>query len=358
MLGAPSSDALVSSVPPFDFQTQLSGDGHYLFIRSDGLLAPGTDYRVRVHGNWAAPPAAGGFDNTLRFRTAPPEHGGKLPLSVGSRRVGALELSRLALPLPSLLPSVNQIGFDSYDLIAGTLAKGGGHVLLWVIAARTGKNGVPQADPKGNFAFPLSGTYRGDEVLLNASQVNLQFSFGPVPIRSLDFRGELGSDGRFAPGASVYGQVSCASVPNYSVYLYVAGVCNPGDTLASYGTFLSDGYDKHGSANLKPKGVRVGDVTLQAPSAVADGEAVAQLRLDKGTRYRAGKHMASILLVDADTGEPVSLDYRALTAPVTDAKGNISEVHLRIPVGTLLPPHLRAYVIGDVYPLAVGDLAG
>ena len=39
------------------------------------------------------------------------------------RRVGAIELSRLALPLPSLLPSVNQIGFDSYDLIAGTLAR-------------------------------------------------------------------------------------------------------------------------------------------------------------------------------------------------------------------------------------------
>ena len=112
--------------------------------------------------------------------------------------MGALELSRLALPLPSLLPSVNQIGFDSYDLIAGTLAKGGGHVLLWVIAARPGRNGVPQADPTGNFAFPLSGTYRGDEVLLNASQVNLQFSFGPVPIRSLDFRGELGSDGEGA----------------------------------------------------------------------------------------------------------------------------------------------------------------
>ena len=87
MLGAPSSDSLVSSDPPFDFQTQLSGDGHYLFIRPDGLLDPDTDYRVRVHGNWAAPPDAGGFDNTLRFHTAA-AGGGKLPLSVGSKRVG------------------------------------------------------------------------------------------------------------------------------------------------------------------------------------------------------------------------------------------------------------------------------
>ena len=77
--------------------------------------------------------------------------------------------------------------------------------------------------------------------MLNASRLDLQFSFGPVPVRSLDFRGRLQPDGRFTPGASVYGQVTCASVPNYSAYLYIAGVCNPDDTLASFGTFLSDG---------------------------------------------------------------------------------------------------------------------
>ncbi len=361
MLGVPSSDALVSADPPFPLQTELSGDGRYLFIRPDGFLDPARDYRVRVHGNWAAPPAAGGFDSTLQFRTARAD-GGDLPLKVGRKRVGALELSRLALPLPSLLPSVNQIGFDSYDLIAGTLAKtkpgpdGVGRILLWVVGARTKANGVPSVDPHGNFAFALAGSYRGDEVLLNASQVNLQFSFGPVPIRSLDFRGELGSDGRFAPGASVYGQVSCASVPNYSVYLYIAGVCNPDDTLASYGTFLSDGYDRRGSANQKPKGVHAGELSLRAPTAIADGEATAQLDLDRGARFRAGRHLASILLVDADTGEPVSLDYRTLTTPVTDERGNVRDVHLRIPAGTSLPARLRAYVIADVYPLAVRDV--
>jgi hypothetical protein len=55
----------------------------------------------------------------------------------------------------------------------------------------------------------------------------------------------------------------------------------------------------------------------------------------------------------------VSLDYRNLTAPVTDAKGNITEVHLRIPAGTTLPAHLEAYVIADVFPLAArGVVAG
>jgi outer membrane protein assembly factor BamB len=362
MLGLPSSDALVSSEPPFDFQTQLSGDGHYLFIRPGGFLEPGTDYRVRLQGQWAGGADAGAFDDTLKFRTATLSRGGELPLAVGRERVGALELSRLALPLPSLLPSVNQIGFDSYDLIAGTLARtkpgpdGVGEVLMWVVGARRNQRGVPVADPAGNFAFALAGSYRGDLVLLNASRLDLQFSFGPVPIRSLDFRGRLADDGRFAPGASLYGQVSCAAVPNYSFYLYAAGVCNPSDTLAAYGTFLSDGYDRRGRANLRPSGVRAGDVTLRPPSSTADGEAIARLELRPGARFRSGGHLASILLVDGASGSPVSLDYRTLTRPATDEQGNVREIHLTIPAGTELPARLRAYVIADVFPLGVREL--
>ncbi len=42
MVPAPDSDALVQASPRFGFQTQLSGDGHFLFIRPDGFLRPGT----------------------------------------------------------------------------------------------------------------------------------------------------------------------------------------------------------------------------------------------------------------------------------------------------------------------------
>ena len=350
-------DSIVHADPPFDFQTELSGDGQYLFIRPDGFLAPNTDYRVRLSGGWKAGTEAGGFDNTLRFRTDG-SRGRTVPLRVGAREVGALEISRLALPLPSLLPSVNQIGFDSYDLIAGTLKRtkpgpdGVGRILMWVVAAQHGNGGGAKADPNGGFAFPLYGTYKRDQVALNASQVSLQFSFGAVPLRSLDFRGSLAADGSFRPGASLYGQVTCADVPNYSSQLRIAGVCNASDTLASYGTFLSDAYGR-GGANQKPAGVRSAGVTLTPPTATTDGEAVATLSLAPGARFRAGKHLASILLVDPQTGAPVSLDYRTLTSPVTDAQGNIVGARLRIPAGTALPAAVRAYTIADVFPLGV-----
>jgi hypothetical protein len=351
---ASDSDELVHATPNFRFHTQLSGDGQFLFIRPERSLKPGTRYRIRVAGDWAAASDSGQFDTTIRFRTEPAR--GRLPLAVGKRRVGALTISRLALPLPSLLPSVNQIGFDSYDLIAGTLRKskpnanGVGRILMWVVGAR--KAGAKSfADPRGNFAFPLEGTYRGDQVMLNASQVNLQFSFGPVPLRSLDFRGRLGADGRFGAGASLYGQVTCAEVPNYSFYLYVAGVCNPSDTLAASGTFLGDRYS-NGPANRRPAGVSVSSLSLTRPSAGVDGEATATLRVARGASYPAARHLGSILLVDASTGKPVSLDYRSLTTNTKGPSGNLRRVELAIPEGTELPARLRAYAIADVFPLA------
>ena len=61
-------------------------------------------------------------------------------------------MRRLAIPLPPFLPSVNQIGFDSYDWIVGTLeitppdASGEGTALFWIVGARRGRGGVPVAE--------------------------------------------------------------------------------------------------------------------------------------------------------------------------------------------------------------------
>ncbi len=350
----------VKSKPSFNFTTELSGDGHYLFIRPDGILKPDTDYKVSIGGVWTGDGANGTFSKTLHYVTEPLRHKHTAP-AIPSGTVQAIELSRLALPEPSLLPSVNQIGFDSYDLIAGLIdtepAKPGPvHRLMWVIGGRKTKNGATKADPTAGFAFPLYGTYNHNQVELNTSQVSLQFSFGPVPLRSMDFRGATKVDGSFTAGASLFGQVTCADVPNYSAQLRIAGVCNQSDTLAAYGTFLSDGYES-GGANAKPEGVYAKEVQFTAPTAGADGAAVASLRLRRGTRYRAAGHLVSILLVDDATLAPVNLDYRTLTSQVVDGAGNVTGARLRIPAGTQLPASVRAYTIADVYPLGSSTVA-
>ena len=52
---------------------------------------------------------------------------------------------------------------------------------------------------------------------------------------------------------------------------------------------------------------------------------------------RAGRHSLALLLTDADTGAPVSLDYRKALSTRTDRRGNLTGVALRLPAGTALP---------------------
>ena len=140
--------------------------------------------------------------------------------------------------------------------------------------------------------------------------------------------GQLAADGGFRPGASLYGRVTCADVPNYSAQLRIAGVCNADDTLAAYGTFLGHAYGRGGDANRRPTGVSAGPVTVRAPTATTDGEAVAQISLRRGVRYPAAKHLVSILLLDAETGAPVALDYRSYFA--NQGYGTVNHIALSL----------------------------
>jgi hypothetical protein len=197
-----SAEDLVSVKPPFPFTAQLSGDGHFLHVLPTGFLTPGAKYSLRFSGNWAGEGVpvgntnagatkSGTFDDEIRVR-ANEARLRRPPLSVSHRRVSALRLSRLAVPLPPLLPSVNQIGFDSYDWIAGALEMskphhGKGRMLLWIVGSRK-HGGKLVADPNSDFAFPLVGRYDHDSVVLSQRDLTLTFSFGDVPIDLIEFR--------------------------------------------------------------------------------------------------------------------------------------------------------------------------
>ena len=354
---------VVSVSPRFAFSVQESGDGHFLYVVPRDLLRPGTTYRLRIAGAYTdngdrmgnfdpAGPPAGRFDQTIIVRTAPAT--GRLPLSVRRDRVTAMTISRLAVPMPAFLPSVNQIGFDSYDWIASTIARTRSQVLLWVIGAFKDARGVERVDPHSAFAFPLIGRYAGRSLTLSSPNVNLQFSFGSVPLRRFDVRGELRPDLSFAPGVSMYAETVCATVPNYGPELAFTGICNPTGIMAASGTLLSRRYD--GTASVRPAGVRVRSLRIVAPTWAAPGSVDA--RLVGPNVPSAALHVAAILLTDAATGNPVTLDYRADTSVSVDPRGRIAAVHLILPAATPLPARLRAHVILDAFPVATRVVAG
>ena len=154
---------------------------------------------MRVAGRWGANGARvanyttpgtwtryGSFSDTFSFTTAP--FGGSLPLHLDRDRVTAFRLRRLAVPLPSFLTSVNQIGFDSYVLLVGAVAvsppdsSGRGRVLLWAMQAHKGAHGVYVADPHGTLVFPLAGYYRGSADLGLSGAINVVLSVPALPL--------------------------------------------------------------------------------------------------------------------------------------------------------------------------------
>ena len=361
---------IVKTKPRFAFDAELSGDGHYVHVVPKGFLRPGRSYRVRIAGDYASggravantregQTRAGRFGSTIRFRTARSE--GPLPLAIGRDHVSAMSLTRLAVPLPPMLPSLNQIGFDFYDLIASTIhrsrpdARGEGRLLMWVVAARRDARGVPVADPGGTLAFPLAGRYRRDSLIVTARDVNLTFTFGDVPLRRFEFRGQLGRD-LVMRGPSIYGEVTCRDVPVYGDALGLTGLCNRDGTLVTTGTYLTRAYDRRGRANRRPSGVRVTGVDLARPTATADGLARARFALSPGRRFRAAAHLTTVLLTDARTGLPVSVDYRKESTSVAAPNGDLAETRVRIPAGTRVPARVRAHVIADAFPLASREL--
>ena len=334
-----SAPPTVTADPPFDFTAQPSGDGHFLHIVPTGFLPPGRTFRLHVEGAWSGDGRSGAVDDTIQFRTARAGKPGP-PLREGD----AFRLSRLAVPLPPILPSLNQIGFDSYDMVVGALDVSPGKVLLWAVSTKG-----DAADRRGAFAFPLQGRYRDDSLLLSQRGLSLTFSFGDVPLRRFDLRMQMGAD-RKARGASLTAEVYCPEVPVYGPALVAIGLCNKDAILPSSGTFITGPY--RGPANKRPKGVRLTSLALQRPTASTHGTAVARLG---GAPLQANRHAAAILLTDAASGAVVSLDYRkAISLKVRD--GSIREVRLRIPAGTNLPGRIRAYVITDVIPLAEREL--
>jgi outer membrane protein assembly factor BamB len=348
---------VVSARPRFAFTVQESGDGHYLYVLPTSTLAPGTAYRLRVAGAYTNNGAnmgnfnpggtvAGRFAQTLTLHTA--RAGGGAPLRVGPRAVSAMTITRLSVAMPAFLPSVNQIGFDSYDWIATTIARTRHTVLMWVIGARRDAHGHDAVDPHSAFGFPLFGRLSGRSLILSSPGVPLQFSFGPVPLRRFELAGTLRPGPAFVPAASLYADTVCATVPHYGPELLFTGICNPSGVLAASGTFDSAPY--HGPAARRPAGVRVSGLVLTPPSSTAPGGVTARLA---GSRLpSAAGHVAAILLTDASTGQPVAVQPRSATTLRRDARGRIVAVHLALPAGTALPAFgLRYYVMVDGFPI-------
>ncbi len=367
-LGCPRDALIVTAQPDFPMAVDHSADGRYIYIRPAGFLNSRTSYTLTVKGNYytgglrlgnltIGGNSTGQFANTFKF-SVDNLAGSQLPLAIDSHQTSALEWTRLAAPIPPMLPSLNQIGFDYIDWIVGTIVKtppdaqGQGKVILWAIGAKRDDQGNLVVDPTSDFTFPLAGQYQNNAFVLSNQNFKMAITGINIPFNSFQVRGVLGSDGIVKPGASLFADTQALSIPKFGPYLVVAGLANNiYQKLLVSGTYITRPYPAGGPANQAPDGIQVQSLDFKAPTSSEDGWVIASFLLQPGKRYPVNAPRGGILLVDPSTTDVVYMNYHDNLTSHVDADGNLASVELKLPRGMVLPQQLKAYVILDVFPV-------
>jgi len=366
-IGCPSDALVVTSDPQFPFSVDHSADGRFIFIRPAGFLSPGQAYNLSVKGKYYTGGLrlgnmtfggnqVGTFAGQFTFR-AQASQAAQPPLSVSANQVSAIEWTRLAAPLPPMLPSLNQIGFDYMDWILGTIAitppgaENQGKFILWAIGGVRTPDGALAVEPGSDFSLPLNGRYQNDDFILTNQNFKLAITGINIPFNLFELRGRLGPDRVVSPGATAWGDTQVLSIPTFGPYLVAAGLANNWyQKMLVSGTYITRPYPDNGPANQHPAGITVTNLDYQAPTAKADGWVQADFKLEAGASYPLSAHQPGILLIDPAATEAVYLDYHTNLSGQADAQGNLKSVRLIIPKGARLPQDLQAVVMLDVFP--------
>ena len=254
------------------------------------------------------------------------------------------EISRLSCPSPTMLPSYNQIGFDSLHYLAGLVEDCGPHAILWVVPGRldeaTGKTIV---NPDLKDVYVLNMAYdNGLLTLYNYDGFMLSF------VGSWDMPFELyrvatkvnPQTGQVMKTGALNAVAQCDKIKLYGKFLKLMGmsdiktglmhICG-GLNLDLWNAGPVTGPSIEGSVDLK----------------ISSTTAVASL---SNCRLKRKDHVFGILLINARTNQHIAANYARKTIVETDTQGYATAIILKYDE-IALSGNIRAYVMVDTYPV-------
>lgn len=349
--------------PPVDVTFDVAGDGKFVTVTPTSAFAAGADGKVRVsieasflvdldrQGLKLSGGKKGGEASASWTFSLAKAATSTLPLPVpraAGEPTAVWEVSRLALPLPTILPSYNQIGFDSLHYLVGLVELSGASGVAWMVGAKLaeGENKTV-IDPATKALMPLAVRWdEGALTLTNDDGVSVEVTNAVIPFRTFRIAASLDASGDAAGPARISGSTICKGVPFYGPFLQTLGLCNPQtDVLSVFGGSILKRYE--GGSASAPAGV--GSVELSATSTEVSATFA-------GSSLKLAEHVAALLVVDAASGRPVTLDYGLSTTRAAAADGTLARV--AVPwKGATIPASSRVYAVIDATPVAVATLA-
>jgi outer membrane protein assembly factor BamB len=344
-------------------RVDVSADGRFLtIVPGESWAGPaGGTLRIVLRGSYRIAPwrfglkAFGGkeggrFEQRFSLAVAP-RAPATMPYRV-PRQPGdpatAFEIGRLSAPNPTMLPSWNQIGFDSIRYLGGLVEGSGNHALLWMVGGRhDGATGRAVVDPANGARFALALDWDdGLLTLRNDDGFRLDFNGSwAMPYQRYRIATRAAADGRIERAPALNAVIDCDQIARYGRFLKVMG-------LSAWDTGLMHLY---GGADMSvwdagPQAIPEGVGHVE----IAVGEREAMARIDGGG-IRKGDHTVGLLLVDAQSGAALPLDYAFATRVEADGSGVVTAVRVAYEPGRVRGA-VRAYYMVDTYPAFVATV--
>jgi hypothetical protein len=352
-----STSIQATTDPPADVAVDVSGDGKFVSITPKGVFAPGP-LSISVHASYLV-----GLERS-GLRLSGGHAGGsvdaKFTTTVRASTPGALdagaayEVTRLSLPLPTVMPSYNQIGFDQMHYLLGTVesptptAPG----LAWMIGAKVPAAGAASVvDPASQAIFPMAVQVAGDVATMTAaSGLEVHVMSFTLPFQSFRLATSFLPGGESGGTAEIAGSAVCAQVPTYGQFLEQLGLCNP----------QTDVIRVLGAANVARRTdlaapPAAGTVTFAKTTDPKTGAVTAVVANLTGSAVRPDAQLAGILVVDPSTGAPLSLPYGTGTTRASAPDGTLASVTLPTQ-GAAIPAMARVYLMVDTKVAAKATL--
>lgn len=355
-----ASTLSVSTVPPAKLTVEVAGDGRFVTLTPDAPLVGGADGKLKlsVSGKYLVDHEREGLRLKKGVVGGDVKAELSLPLVAAPKSPAALvvpakagdpattyQIARLALPMPTMMPSYNQIGFDSLHYAIGMVEGDATHGIAWMVGALLDDAGAVKVDPASKALMPLEWTYEnGLLTMRNEDGLKVEVMNAVIPFRTFRIATSLDDKGLAIDETTLSGSSVCAKIPFYGPFLQTLGLCNPQTDLLGV----------VGAAKLLP----LGSGTSTGPGAIGtvkvSAEADAVVATLEGSTLEAAAHVVSLLIVDAATGRPVTLDYGLDTVRQVEA-GKL--IGVRVPLkGKALPAKARVHLLVDTYPASTATL--
>ena len=343
------------------FSVQISADKRFLILIPQEYWVPDAkgDVEVKITGAYKINPSRAGMlffggkkggdlNETFRFgiqQRDASENPFVYPTAEG-KPASLIELRRQSIPNPGMLPSLNQIGFDSLHYLASAVDEIDGQTLFWVVGGKKLPDGKVVPDPASDVRFPLMMAYKdGLATFTNYEGFTINFvGSWEMPIASYRIAAAYDPESKlFDPVPTYNVTANCDEIQFYGPGLKLMGMSElKGGCMYTSGSLELEELEPIAAPQIQ------GTVSVGFEGTVLKAEI-------SGSGLKADEHAFGLLVTCPEDNAVIPLPYAYGTSVQAGNDGTVASVTLDM--GKNIPLEegktYQVYFMVDAYPADV-----